>query len=637
MKTTVLGSIALLTALQLGAQTFDNSTLNGAYGFVHFSVDVSVGGVAEGATNTGGVITFDGAGGYTIDGRRGSGANALSPVQLTGTYLVQSNGFVSLGNPLAGGERINARLGAGASAVLGASTENPGDFRDVFIAIKSPEGSVDNGVLSGSYAGASFGLPNGSAAAARSALLLFDADGQGGFTSFVAEGHQSDRQDDPLTQNVTPATYAINADGSGTLAAGNSASLFSGTSDVFISPTGDMAVGYSTEPGSRDIFVAVRRLEGETTDATFAGDFWFVDLLYDGPVPGGDPFFTSAIGGLRSTGAGVASLAQRVFDSFRFDLSAINLYGLSNDSTGFFRALVEPGVRDFAIGAAASASLSAEPTQAASSPNAFISASVNQGLVGFNRHGVTFGVRLAQPAGDGVFIAPLGVLNAASFAPATNPVSPGELISIFGSNLAAATAGAETVPLATTLGNVSVAVNGVDAPLLVVTPNQINLQVPFGATGDEATIVVTNDGVASNTVQVPLARTSPGIFSVQQTGFGPGVITDANFQLINEQNPASAGQTVIIFLTGMGPVDPPFPDGSAGPVNPLSRTVDPATAVLFANTPGTILFSGAAPNFVGLYQLNVTLPLGLLPGPAVPIAIVTEEAFADFVDITVGF
>ncbi len=637
MKTTVLWSIALATALQLGAQTFDNSTLNGPYGFVHFSVDVSLGGVAEGATNTGGVITFDGAGGYTIDGRRGSGANALSPVQLTGTYVVQSNGFASLDNPLAVGEQINARVGAGASAILGASTQNIGDFRDVFIAIKSPESAVDNSLLSGSYAGGSFGLPNGSDAAAKSALLLFEADGQGGFTSFVAEGHQSDQQDIPLTQNITSATYAISADGSGALSAGNSASLFSGTSDVFVSATGDMAVGYSSEPGGRDIFVAVRRLEGETTDATFTGDFWLVDLLYDGPAPDTDPFFTSAIGALRSTGTGVVSLAQRVYDSFRFDLSVINFYGLSNDSTGFFRALAEPGVRDFAVGAAASASLSAQPAQAAPAPNAFISTSVNQGLASFNRHGVTFGVRLAQPAGGGVFIAPLGVLNAASFAPATNPISPGELISIFGSNLAAATVEAATVPLATTLGNVSVAVNGVDAPLLVVTPNQINLQVPFAATGDLATITVTNDGVASNTVQVPLARTSPGIFSIQQTGFGPGVITDANFRLINEQNPASPGQTVIIFLTGMGPVNPPFPDGAAAPVNPLSRTLDPSTLVLFANNPGTILFSGAAPNFVGLYQINVTLPVDLQPGPAVPIAILTEEAFADFVDIAVGF
>ena len=87
----------------------------------------------------------------------------------------------------------------------------------------------------------------------------------------------------------------------------------------------------------------------------------------------------------------------------------------------------------------------------------------------------------------------------------------------------------------------------------------------------------------------------------------------------------------------MGAVDPPFPDGAAGPVNPLSRTVDTQTAVLFGNIPGVIIFSGAAPNFVGLYQLNVTLPTNLLPNPALPVAVVTEEAFTDFVDIAVGF
>ena len=633
----VFVSIVLVAVSQLSAQTFDNSALNGPYGFIHFSVNVSAGGVAQGATNTGGVITFAGAGGYTIDGQRGPAGNGLSPVQVTGTYLVQPNGFVFLDNPLDLNEGINARLGAGSSSVLGVSTENQGDFRDVFIAVRSPSTIVDNAVLSGSYAGAPFELPNGADSAASTALLLFDADGAGALDNFVAEGHESDQGDDPVTQNIAPVTYTINANGSGTVAAGNSGSLFSGTSEIFVSDNGDMAVGYSTEPGDRDIFVAVRRLPGETTDATFAGDFWLVDFLFDSATPHQNAFYTSAVGGLRSGGSGVASVAQRVFDAFRFDLSVVNSYGLNSDSTGFFRALAEPGVRDFVVGAASEAPVTSESNQAGPAPNAFISASVNQGLPGFNHHGVTFGVRLAQPSGEGVFIAPLGVLNAASFAPATNPVSPGELISIFGSNLAAARADAATVPLSTTLGNVSVSVNGIDAPLLVVTPNQINLQVPFAASGDQAAITVTNDGTASNTVQLPLARTSPGSFAAQQTGFGPGIITDANFQLITEQNPASPGQTVIIFLTGMGAVDPPFSDGSAGPVDPLSRTVDRQTDVLFGNNPGTILFSGAAPNFVGLYQLNVTLPTNLLPNPALPVAVITEEAFTDFVDIAVGF
>ena len=112
------------------------------------------------------------------------------------------------------------------------------------------------------------------------------------------------------------------------------------------------------------------------------------------------------------------------------------------------------------------------------------------------------------------------------------------------------------MPLPTSLAGVSVTVNGVLAPLLTVTKtanfDQINLQVPFATSGQNATIVVNNNGDLSNEVRVPVAASSPGIFSVSQSGIGPGTVTHANFQLVTEQNPAAPGETVNIFLTGLG-------------------------------------------------------------------------------------
>jgi uncharacterized protein (TIGR03437 family) len=251
--------------------------------------------------------------------------------------------------------------------------------------------------------------------------------------------------------------------------------------------------------------------------------------------------------------------------------------------------------------------------------------------------------------GEGVFLNPLGVLNAATFAPPTFPISGGTLLSLFGSGLTPRSEGANAVPLPTSLAGVSVTVNGVLAPLLTVTKtanfDQINLQVPFATSGQNAAIVVNNNGDLSNEVRVPVAASSPGIFSVSQSGIGSGIITHANFQPVTEQDAAAPGETVVIFLTGLGALNPPAGDGAPGPVNPLSRVTDQNVQVLFDNEaggcrpqdpPGVPCFVGAAPNFVGLYQINVTIPSAVVGGAAVPVAIGTDNAFVDFVDIAIG-
>src|SRR5215469_11008642 len=115
-----------------------------------------------------------------------------------------------------------------------------------------------------------------------------------------------------------------------------------------------------------------------------------------------------------------------------------------------------------------------------------------------------------------------GILNAASF-DKTQPVSPGALISIFGSNLAATTATADSIPLSTVLGNVSVSINGVNAPLNGVfhsaSGDQINAQLPWNTQSGSAQVVVTNNGVASAPQSFQVGSVAPGIFSVN---FGVG-------------------------------------------------------------------------------------------------------------------
>src|SRR5690242_7236841 len=103
-----------------------------------------------------------------------------------------------------------------------------------------------------------------------------------------------------------------------------------------------------------------------------------------------------------------------------------------------------------------------------------------------------------------------GIVNAASF---QAPLTRGELASIFGQNLASASADAASLPLPTNLGGVQVTVGGVTAPLHVVRTGQINFQVPFEVplTGP-VQVVVTRDGVPSAPQTVQIAEYAPGVY-----------------------------------------------------------------------------------------------------------------------------
>ena len=110
------------------------------------------------------------------------------------------------------------------------------------------------------------------------------------------------------------------------------------------------------------------------------------------------------------------------------------------------------------------------------------------------------GLQAPQSSSTGVFLDPLTIWNAATFAPITNSVAPGEFVSLFGTGLAAGTLQASRLPFSTTLGGVQVKVNGRLAPLTYVSRNQINVLNPYATSEPYATFQVFNAGVASNAV-----------------------------------------------------------------------------------------------------------------------------------------
>jgi uncharacterized protein (TIGR03437 family) len=229
------------------------------------------------------------------------------------------------------------------------------------------------------------------------------------------------------------------------------------------------------------------------------------------------------------------------------------------------------------------------------------------------------------------------VLNSATFATAGQPghaVAPGSLVSIFGSELAAGLAVADSVPLSTAIGGVSVRFNDVPAPLHFVSPGQINAQLPWtllqGAQTGSGTVVVTRGGASSQPRTVQLAQVSPGIYTISAMGTGPGVVVNLDDGSLAQPagsitnfpaRPARIGGAIIIYATGLGPVDPPVANG-ADSLDTLRRTVIPAD-VLIGGAQAQVLFSGLSPQFPGVYQLNVVVTPGVPTGNAVPLQVRT--------------
>ncbi|MCW5983126.1 MAG: hypothetical protein KIT09_33865 [Bryobacteraceae bacterium] len=232
-----------------------------------------------------------------------------------------------------------------------------------------------------------------------------------------------------------------------------------------------------------------------------------------------------------------------------------------------------------------------------------------------------------------------GVVNAASYAtggPTGVGVTPGSLVSIFGANLALATESASGFPLPTALAGSSVSVNGIPAPLLYVSPAQINLQLPSQTTYPlpftGLQVVVSTPAGASEPAPVDVSETF-GIFTADGEGCGQAaalnVASNGALSVNSSESPASPGDFISVFGTGIGGFLNPPPDGSPALTDPLSPALSGAVAIFDLAQPpeGTPLilnvsWVGRAPGFAGVDQVNVRIPDTIREGCAVPLAII---------------
>lgn len=209
-----------------------------------------------------------------------------------------------------------------------------------------------------------------------------------------------------------------------------------------------------------------------------------------------------------------------------------------------------------------------------------------------------------------------GVTSAASFA---TGVTPGALVTIFGTGFTNAP-GVQTAtccPLPTELGGVSVDFyfGSGPAPLLAVSNEQINLVAPWefepGWDPSYTPVTVYVNGLPGLPVMAAFSPYQPALYT---TG-GTYAIAQhsSNYSLITSASPAQPGEVIILYANGLGPVQPAVAPGAAAPSNPPATTVVNPT-VTIGGTLAEVSFSGLAPGFVSLYQLNVRVPQSTQPG-----------------------
>ena len=161
-----------------------------------------------------------------------------------------------------------------------------------------------------------------------------------------------------------------------------------------------------------------------------------------------------------------------------------------------------------------------------------------------------------------------------------------------------------------------VTVNGRDAPLFALAnvsgQEQVNFQTPWETEGSAARVTVTREGSASPSVDVAVAALQPGIFELNSAG--AIVVRTADNSLVTALRPLRAGESVYFYATGLGPVDANPGTGNGGPRNSLARTRNTVT-VSIDGVECEVLFAGLAPDFVGVYQLNIRAAAALRSGP----------------------
>lgn len=217
---------------------------------------------------------------------------------------------------------------------------------------------------------------------------------------------------------------------------------------------------------------------------------------------------------------------------------------------------------------------------------------------------------------------PTSIVSSANGSPAS--LTPNGLATIYGSNLAFATqavslANVNQGALPTTLAGVHVIVGGLLAPLLYVSPGQVNFLMPANLQAGQTTVTLVRDSAATPASPVTLLEVAPAVFVVNSLL----AAEHADGSLITPDSPAQPGEVIVIFCTGLGRTNPRQVDGSV-PLAAAPILLMEQLQVLLdgqAAPAANILYAGITPGYPGLYQINLRLPDGVSGSPALQVAL----------------
>jgi len=217
------------------------------------------------------------------------------------------------------------------------------------------------------------------------------------------------------------------------------------------------------------------------------------------------------------------------------------------------------------------------------------------------------------------------IVNAASYSAAA--LAPNTIASIYGANLAFSTQA--LTPATMTGGGLPIELNGVgvyiggySAGLYYVSPTQINLLIPNVLTPGVYPLAVIRDGFAGPPVSITLNLTGPALFA---DNFGNVVAQHLDGSLVTSAAPGNPGEWVVLYALGLGRTIPDaqiyVASESAAPIANINQFALQLNGV--GLPPANIYYAGITPNFAGLYQINLLIPLNSPATPQIQISIGT--------------
>jgi uncharacterized protein (TIGR03437 family) len=220
-------------------------------------------------------------------------------------------------------------------------------------------------------------------------------------------------------------------------------------------------------------------------------------------------------------------------------------------------------------------------------------------------------------------------------------ISPGSWVSIFGERMADGTGLANSVPFPNTLNGTQVALGDIPLPVLYVSAGQVNALIPYSLSAStNHPLLIQRNGTSSVPLDVTVADVLPAIYTTNQSGKGQGAILIANTGLLAAplgafpgSRPVQRGEYLEIYASGLGTVLNRPADGAAAPAG--ATTLMTPTVTIGGVQATNVIYSGLAPGLVGLYQVNVQVPVGVPTDDAVEVVVAVGGNSSNTVTIAV--